>query len=309
VLLPDAATDDLLKALTIETSEMRAQKMIDPPGARWVTYARRSDALTPRRAAPKRPPTNPPTITVARFALDSTVLPLVKDTLILAEQARAKVLSLRGGVVGNAAKRASHSEALTGKTFYGKPLDGHEHAYYLPTDEDGDGRLDHLTICAPMGFDAEDLEALGQLRAIARRDNLPEVWLTLAALGTAEEFAVLEESPLLFRSSARWRSVTPFSLPRFANRGGGKPPRPRDLPKAQLLRELRLRGKTEPVKIIPLDGVERPKMRCLEFHTRRFNGTEGFGLAGFEIEFAERVQGPLALGFGCHFGLGLFVPA
>ncbi len=27
------------------------------------------------------------------------------------------------------------------------------------------------------------------------------------------------------------------------------------------------------------------------------------------IEFAEPVQGPLALGFGCHFGLGLFIPA
>ena len=27
-----------------------------------------------------------------------------------------------------------------------------------------------------------------------------------------------------------------------------------------------------------------------------------------EIRFAEPVQGPLALGFACHFGLGLFVP-
>ena len=28
---------------------------------------------------------------------------------------------------------------------------------------------------------------------------------------------------------------------------------------------------------------------------------------GFEIEFAERVAGPLCLGYGSHFGLGLFI--
>lgn len=40
------------------------------------------------------------------------------------------------------------------------------------------------------------------------------------------------------------------------------------------------------------------------------NGRRGndFG-KGFEIEFAEPVSGPLALGYACHFGLGLFIPA
>jgi CRISPR-associated protein Csb2 len=40
------------------------------------------------------------------------------------------------------------------------------------------------------------------------------------------------------------------------------------------------------------------------------NGRRGsdFG-KGFEIEFAEPVSGPIALGYACHFGLGLFVPA
>jgi CRISPR-associated protein Csb2 len=52
----------------------------------------------------------------------------------------------------------------------------------------------------------------------------------------------------------------------------------------------------------------RPELRWLEFHTRRFKGEAGHGLAGFEIEFAEEVTGPLALGFACHFGLGLFLP-
>ena len=40
---------------------------------------------------------------------------------------------------------------LSGKDAAGKPLKGHHHAFYVPTDEDGDGRLDHLTVWTPGG--------------------------------------------------------------------------------------------------------------------------------------------------------------
>ncbi|MGH9969298.1 MAG: type I-G CRISPR-associated protein Csb2 [Pyrinomonadaceae bacterium] len=78
-----------------------------------------------------------------------------------------------------------------------------------------------------------------------------------------------------------------------------------------MLRELRLRGLPAPTSIKRTDGYQphgKRMVRWLEFHTQRFNGTHGNGLAGFEIEFAEPVAGPIALGFGCHFGLGLFAP-
>ena len=52
-----------------------------------------------------------------------------------------------------------------------------------------------------------------------------------------------------------------------------------------------------------------PMVRWLEFHTRRFKGEQGYGLAGFAMEFPAVVAGPIALGFACHFGLGLFMPA
>jgi CRISPR-associated protein Csb2 len=32
------------------------------------------------------------------------------------------------------------------------------------------------------------------------------------------------------------------------------------------------------------------------------------GAHGFELEFAEPVQGPIALGRNSHFGMGLFLP-
>jgi len=271
-------------------------------------------------------PIHVPTQPVARFSLDSNVLPLVRGTLPFAEQVRRALIRNR--------INTSHSEAITGKTVAGMPLAGHEHAHYFAADEDGDGRLDHVTIYCPRGFNEADIEALGSLRTIYRRGNAPDVRMILIGLQTIEEIrqatgrktptcnvAVFPTSPpsrsgyrpvgtSILASSERWRSITPFSLPRFPYRADRKP-RPSESAESQLIRELRSRGLPEPITIKRIEGYQangRPLVRWLEFHTRRFNGTHGKGLAGFEIEFAEPVAGPIALGFGCHFGLGLFMP-
>lgn len=228
------------------------------------------------------------------------MLPLVTEALPVAEMVRFAVSSRRAD--------ESYSLALAGKTEgEGVPLKGdHAHAHFWATDEDADGRLDHLTVYAPRGFDADDLDALGRVRLVKRHyKNLPDVRLVLLGLGGRDDFAHVP----LFRAAKRWRSVTPFSLPRFANRGGGKPPR--HLPEAQLRRELRVRGLPEPVSVRPLGGYQtggRREVRWLEFQTQRLKGRQGYGLAGLELAFAEETAGPLALGFGCHFGLGLFEP-
>ena len=240
------------------------------------------------------------TVTAAHYALDSTVLPLAQDALPFAEQVRRALIRNRVDT--------SHSEAITGKHKDGTPLDGHEHAHYFATDEDHDGRIDHLTIYAPRGFDEADREALGALRTIFRSGNRPEARMVLTGLGGENLLSEIS----IFAEARRWRSVTPFSLPRFPNRGGGKPPRPRDLPEGQLIRELNNRGLPEPTSIKRIEGYQvegRPLVRWLEFHSTRYNGTKGNGLAGFDIQFAEPVRGPIAVGFACHFGLGLFLPA
>jgi CRISPR-associated protein Csb2 len=301
LLLPQASLSaaELMKVLETETSVMRKGKQLEPSGTRWLTYTRPANILTPRRTMKPALNRNVRIVTVARYELDATVLPPMQEAMRFAEQVRRALIRNR--------VETSHSEAIVGKTSEGVPLDGHLHAHYLATDEDHDGRLDHVTVYAPRGFDAADQQALGAIRTIYRRDELPNVKLVLTGLGTVAQMPKLA----LFQQHKRWRSVTPFSLPRFANRGGGKPPRPRDLPEAQLVRELQSRGFPEPISIQRVEGYapnNRPLVRWLEFHTRRFNGTEGFGLAGFEIEFAEAQVGPIALGFGCHFGLGLFLP-
>ena len=236
--------------------------------------------------------------TVVRYALEPSRSISVREALPFAEQVRRALISHR--------VETSHSEAIVGKTADGVPLAGHAHAHYLATDEDSDGFLDYVTIYASCGFDIGDLEALKAIRSVSRFDRT--WWVRTLPIGIGQPASLDAD---LFSTSRRWRSVTPFSLPRFPNRGGGKPPRPRDLPEGQLIRELKNRGLPEPVSIKRIEGYQvegRPLVRWLEFHTTRYNGTKGNGLAGFEIEFAEPVCGPIAVGFACHFGLGLFLP-
>lgn len=315
VLMPDSTGVELMNALLDETTAIRKRRQLDPPGSRWMTYTRPLDLLTPRHTKVSRP-THTEKVTIARFALDSNVLPLVQDTLPFCETVRWAVLKIRKAIPG-----APFSEVLTGKeTDERTPLKGHAHAHYLATDENGDGRIDHIIVYAARGFDAHDLEALGSLHKLYRHGETHTVFAVLVGHGGVEDFR--ERGPVgdrdvatLLRRSRRWRSVTPFVLPRFATRGAGKRPRPRDMPIEQLKREARLRGLPEIIRWRSGDDTDelkgytaknRPLVRWLEFETRRSNSSTGYGVAGFEIEFAEEVSGPLALGFGSHFGLGLF---
>jgi CRISPR-associated protein Csb2 len=52
-------------------------------------------------------------------------------------------------------------------------------------------------------------------------------------------------------------------------------------------------------------------LRPLEFQNQRFHGEGSRGGhvgTAFKLTFATPVTGPLVLGYGAHFGLGLFVP-
>jgi CRISPR-associated protein Csb2 len=57
-----------------------------------------------------------------------------------------------------------------------------------------------------------------------------------------------------------------------------------------------------------LGGTNTP---WLKFGRMRANGGGSVAAAkgyGFRLTFREPVSGPVALGYGCHFGLGQFVP-
>lgn len=305
-----------LAALIAETGSLRSLGYLSPPGSRWVTYALPEGALEgPRRS--RRPRTRGaqhPEVTLVRFALDGPVLPRVVDTLRVGEVARQAAMSQYGR-----RHDGRVSSTFSGRAEDGTPLQGHRHAFYIPTDEDGDGRLDHLTIWAPGGLQPDELEALAAVEELARgRESLrlSVIWL---GAGRPEDFPI----PWL-GWHRRWRSQTPFVLSRHVKlrgdtQGGTVPKQLVDGPEDQLRLELRRRGYPTPVSVrrlpaLPLGSGAGPTRssrayRWYEFHRWRSRVPPAGGAYGFEMEFEEEVPGPLLLGYACHFGLGLFVPS
>ena len=122
-----------------------------------------------------------------------------------------------------------------------------------------------------------------------------------------DETGKLKEIPLL-GPALLWRSVTSFVPPRHQKFRGTQ----RENPPDQLRAELERHGLPAPLAVRPLtqSAAGGRAFPWTDFQRQRLSGqgSRGQGFAyGFELEFAEPVGGPLALGYGCHFGLGLFV--
>jgi CRISPR-associated protein Csb2 len=315
--------------LCMETLALHAKGWSDPPGSAWVSYLRNRDsfAVLPRGSSAARPTPRP---TMARFVLDAAVLPLVQDTLKVAEQARITAMGCFRRVeedrlyVGAAPEGAPlpRSDVFSGKDSEGAPLIGHTHAHYLPTDEDGDGRIDHLTIIASMGLGPSEVAALDRMRLLRREDGDPVRLLLLSLAESGTKVVGALQGP-----SRVWVSATPFIATRHAKESGKK----RDLPSLlgiqnqpafaqQVLGEeiehLRQRRPEipAPVSIQPLNehhqcGAHRLRPIQFKRFRQKRNDDGGRRAAGaFRIEFPEPVLGPLSLGHSSHFGMGLFVP-
>ena len=305
-----------LKDLEAETSELRRSGRIDPEGAQWWTYVRKPNCFTRFRAAFPEAHEQGEGAQVVRFALVGRPLPMSFDTLRWGELARRSVMSQYGRQNGGMA-----SQTLSGKDPFGKPLEGHGHAFYLPTDEDGDGRLDHITMWARAGLASNEFRAILSVNELNPGRQRDPVQLAYQAHGAIGDFAGV--SPL-FGNSKRWRSLTPYVLTRHVKFRGPKDEKGRrnvmDSPEQQIAREVSLRWATGPSlvsaeiqedqkSIAPMHEGQSSGFRAFDFFRyKQGGGSNGGRVCNFEIEFENPVHGPVALGFACHHGLGIFVP-
>lgn len=331
--------------LCMETLRLHDRKWSDPPGSTWVSYTRPCDCFeikpTPRTASPA----SGPSPQVVRFALDSAVLPLVTETLPIAEAARRALIyrlaDVRGrSRYGNEWSRERHKAgeqpvplegAIIGKDVAGKPSTGHTHAYYLPTDEDRDGRIDHLTIIASGGFTPDEMRAMEGLREIrpwARENASHPLRILRLGYGRLDEY----RSSLL-GSSRVWVSATPYLATRHAKSRGRdriviqSPQARAEFLKADLLTQIRAvradiaEDAIAQVTVTPLCndhhvfevpfGKDRAGLRPIQFKRFRAKSDDDGGrrFAGaFRLTFPFEVRGPIVLGWSSHFGMGLFVP-
>ena len=243
-----------LKDLEVETSTLRRGGRIDPEGAQWWPYVRRADCFTAYRAVRRQRPGHGAGATVVRFAMAGRPRSVVSDTLRWGELARKCVMSKYGGQ-----NDERNSELLSGKDALGKPLQGHRHAFYVPTDEDGDGRLDHLTIWAPGGLCEPEFVAIISVNTLNPGRKREPMQLVYQAHGKEDDFANV--SPL-FSRSRRWRSLTPYVLTRHVKfRGPKHEKRMVDGPEDQIMRELSLRWPNGPYlarvqRLNPRDPIE-----------------------------------------------------
>lgn len=307
----------LVCALAIDTSDLQAVGWSDPPAARRVLYAAPEPATAWRGERRQKVHRKQPHPKVARFVLAGRPRPRVEDTVKIAEIMRLAAMAKFGWTVIDGKRRPKAPSVISGYGDDNKPLrdDGHAHAFWLPEDADGDGEIDHIVIYAPAGLDDDCRKALDLVTKLwiekRARDDEDETadsgrkeWrLALEGFGRPKDFA--SASRLFSSSNTRtWISTTPYLMPWHAKAGFGWA--------EQIARELKERGLpslAEPPRELGSIPVNSRERRPIHFH--RFRSRRGLRqpdtLGRFlQLTFQAPPEGPLALGFGCHFGLGLF---
>lgn len=332
--------------LLAETADLHLERWSDPPGSKWVNYARRADCFAPRPAPRPLPPGDAKTDYIAaRFVIDVAEgrrpLPLVTETLPFAEEVRrqlgieyTRVIRYRHkGIEFTRDDARLFSPVIYGKDQNGDPARSHGHAFYLPSDEDNDGRIDHVTIYAAGKFSRDDVSALDRLRTLSfgkdgeaeengsgTRGRRTTHRLLLVGLDRTKP-----TSGSVFGPRAVWVSSTPYLAFRHLKQRGKKRDHrrfiaPQALPefmKHVLAEDWNQRADLEQLPKPEIDFVCNPleelnwRYRSLQFRrARKRQGADGYSrpFGTFRLRFPEAVAGPISLGHSCHFGMGQFVP-
>lgn len=292
--------DTLFDALHVETADLRKAGWSQPPGSVYLEYVRPREGQVSSKSATVQP------VTVARYAVASPVPPLLTQAISFAERVHKTLVDKSNGL-----------EVFRGTDDARRPLTGHRHAYILcEANSREHDKITHVTLFTTSGFDATAQAALGSVEHVYGRSG-HIAHLVLLGIGSPPDFAgtnVRAGQCALFARRKVWRSLTPFVSTRH--------PKPRKFdaagrivgsPAHDLCRLLREQGFPEPVSVEELEGtrISGHQTRWLEFRTMRYDG-EGTRSTnrgcGFRIEFPSEVAGPIAVGYGAHFGLGVFVP-
>lgn len=285
----------LLDALRAETGDLRNAGWNLPPGARTVTYERprldttRATGSTTRAVPDRR-------ITTARLALAGRPLPRFEDAVRIGELVRIAAISAADRIgKGNGVPPEISGHKGAGEL-------NHRHAFYLPEDADGDGFIDHVLVHAPGGLSRHAVAALDAIhrRGLWARDG--EEWDVV--FEGAWETAGASRST--YGDAARtWISATPYLHPWYRKPGFGVP--------EQIRRECAEREIGVPAEIRFIEAIRVASRERRPVHFHRFRSKRGLRQPDSRgsmamITFTEPMAGPLALGFGCHYGLGVFRP-
>lgn len=295
-----------MDAVSLDTADLQAAGWSLPPAAREVAYRRPRNALktvAARVMSRSRIRRTAPTVTTARFALYGKPLPRIEDAVRIGELLRSAVMGCAKRLLGPGRvprELSGHDLGADNK---------HAHAFWLP-DPNARGEIAQLIVHAPAGLSDDSVRVLTAMETLHRKEG-DALRVLLEGLGCEALFQKL--TPLTGESKI-WQSITPYLHPWHL-----KKPQMRS-PEAlhaaileQLRREWKARGgdRAEIVdfKELPSVSFAGRQLRSLHFHRfRRKRDLVQPDTLGrlIELTFDAPVRGPVALGFGCHFGLGLF---
>jgi len=249
---------------------------------------------------------------VARYVVASTVAPSITQVISVADRVHDALCKCSDQSNGRAA-------VFTGLVDNGKPRGDHAHAHIFCETNGECETITNLVIWATMGFNDGACLALHRLNRIWGYGG-HDIRLVLKGIGQPNDF----KDCALFGPSQTWRSRTPFVSTRHAKRfRDGRPKMAENGWQIgsgghDLLRMLALHPHGADATIKQLDERERPfqfgnrSLRSQQFQTTRYDGNGNRGNSSgnaFSVTFSKAIAGPLAFGYGSHFGLGLFVPA
>ena len=307
----------LADALALDTADYQEYRWNRPPATREIVYIRPPLSPVPRRVQIQiREATDDRRdFTVARYVLAGRPQPRIEDAVKIGELMRLAALSKFGWENG----RPKAPSVISGRGPDDKPLrDGrHSHAFWLPEDADNDGWIDHISVYAEEGFEAKVREKLDRLTRlwVGKKDSSGKEgnaetgrreWrLALEGFGVPADFA---DSSRLFGCSAEWVSATPFLAAGYLKKAGYEG----EIHRLWKRREMGAGSRTGLVQVslLPDIDIHGAPRRPVHFHRFRSRGREAQPDAQgalLRLRFSEPVEGPLALGYACHFGLGMFV--
>ena len=304
-----AASEDVnWEHLCCRTAELLKQGWSAPPGSRWVTLYRSRDSLIGNRLAGLQRQKQH-LVLAARYVYSNGLRPRRPLTLFASETIRTHLLSLHQDMSDLDWQQLSgkiRTPALP-KDQWPK-LEGHQHLYILPQQA---GRPQHLLgevlLYRRAGLTETQQDLLTRLPRRQRERNALHP-LTFVEFLSGEQLS--RAGPC--RLSTRWRSSTPYVFQHHF-RGG--------FSEAQLVKQIRRELsyfglpdeaiRTVDVKIVKqaadnqLGGTP-----LLEYKTqRRERPRPNSGTYIVQLEFAQPIRGPIAIGYAAHFGLGQFEPA
>ncbi len=308
---PDATLTDVERG----TDDPAIAQSTVPPGAVW-RFAERP-RQPPLQAIPRRPKRVSSEVRFLQFAIGSRVSPTRDSAAILTNRFRGRAIRILSG--GSWSKAPAELKAdlafFTGKDADGKPLEGHQHAFFALWFDRATRKAARMLVWRKTPFSHEEQQALlaaaQEPLSLGYNDKGKDPWrskdpwrIHLVPLDTTVQ------PPSGFDPSQQfvtWEAMSLFVPPQHIYDRHGKEKPGKSLA-SQVLRELQSHGFAATNASIEVLGsgwvkVHQPRVESGE----KTNSTK----RGFRIRltFPIPISGPIALGHSAHFGLGLFVPA